>query len=273
MKNLKDIKKPLVLISNDDGITSEAMQVLVEESEPFADVWVVAPDGERSAQSMSLTVNTYIKSKKLSEQRFCISGTPVDCVTLGLSQILPRKPDLVLSGINWGANMGRDTLFSGTLGIASTAALQGIPACGFSCEIIDPINESDRWHKSSYNLSACRKVISTLWKKRIFDFIPKGSALNVNIPSMDDSKLKGIKTTELGSSGYDHEMFQSQDPRGRKMYWYSGNRLANPDDQMKYDHSVVSAGFASLTLITPSLFHPANHSEFAQTIHAEGIEQ
>ncbi len=262
----------MVLISNDDGISSSALQILIEETQPFADVWVVAPDGERSAQSMSLTVNTYIKLKKHGEQKYSVSGTPVDCVILAISKILPRKPDLVLSGINWGANMGQDTLFSGTVGIASAAALKGIPACGFSCEITHPKSESDRWVRDTYNFSACRKVIKKFWASRLFEDIPNGNLLNVNIPSMDADQLKGLKVSKLGHSGYDHNMHESSDPRGRSLYWYSGKRLANPDEEPQYDHTALMGGYASLTLLTPSLFQQKSHDQFTRLVSAKGLE-
>jgi len=178
-------KKPLILLSNDDGIRSEGLKVLYEKLSEFADVVVVAPDRERSAVGRALTLHRPLRCEQIDENWFAVDGTPTSCVYIGIHAIMKgKKPDMVIGGINRGPNLGEDITYSGTVSIAMEGALLGIPAIAFSLATFKDF----QW-KSAGN-----------WAKRIAQKvltkgIPKNCCLNVNIPNLPENEIKGVKVT------------------------------------------------------------------------------
>lgn len=224
---------PLILVSNDDGYHSEGIKVLAEALESLGEVWVVAPDRENSAVSHALTLSRPLRLTQLAKRGFAVDGTPTDCVTLGVGHVLRgRTPDLVVSGINFGANMGDDVHYSGTVSAAFEAVILGVPAIAVSQVI---------WSEFSYAFAGrFARLIAT----RVLDRgLPPGVLLNVNIPP---DRPKGVRFTRLGKRTYGEGVVEDTDPRGRKCYWIGGG---DPvwEDIPGTDFAAVGAGYTSIT--------------------------
>lgn len=207
-------RRPLVLITNDDGIKAGGLRALVEMAEKYADVVVVAPNQSYSGMSHSITIKIPLYAKLIREKEgfklFKINGTPVDCIKLGVNTLLDRRPDFVLSGINHGSNASVSIHYSGTMGAAREAALLGIPAIGFSL-----LN-----HSYEADFSTAVGYAETIFKHAIKNGMPKGSYWNVNIPTGPD--LKGIKLCRQTNGRWIEEFIEREDPRHRKYYWLTG---------------------------------------------------
>lgn len=237
MSNTK--KRPLILVSNDDGIFSPGIKALAEVALEFGDVEVVAPDRPQSAVGHAITIHDPLRVSpfKISEtlHGYAVSGTPADCVKLAHDKLMKIKPDLVLSGINHGSNAGINILYSGTVSAATEGTVLGYPSLAVSCT--DFIESADL----SGAQEAARKVIPLLLSKGL----PKGVTLNLNAPP---GPLKGIKWCRMGDSRYVDEFEQRADPHNRPYFWMTGT-LQRLDDSEDVDLSALSSGFASLTPI------------------------
>ena len=182
-----------ILISNDDGFDARGIQVLERALRPLGDVFVVAPDNEQSASSHSLTVRRPIEVKKVDDRHYRIAGTPTDCVVLAMQVILDGPPDLVVSGINHGPNMGEDVHYSGTVAVAFEATILGAPAVAFS-SLQKDVGDEEALGQIAQRVTAIA-----------LDYgIPTGCLLNVNIPDPRISKFKGLRITKLGSRHYEN---------------------------------------------------------------------
>ncbi len=204
----------LILVSNDDGIHSSGIRTLAKSLKKIkgARVVVVAPDRERSASSHALTIHKPLRIQKLAKDFYAVDGTPTDAVMLGVHAVLKEKPDLIVSGINRGANLGEDVHYSGTVSAAVEGAIMGIPAIAVS------VVGSDRFHydlAGDFALKLSRMVI-----KR---GMPKGIVLNVNVPNLPKPRIKGVAITKLGKHNYGGIIIEKIDPRGRPYYWIGGN--------------------------------------------------
>jgi len=233
----------VILVSNDDGYHSEGIQVLADALEGMGEVWVVAPDRENSAVSHSLTLSRPLRLTRLAERRFVVDGTPTDCVTLGICEVLKgRTPDLVVSGINFGANMGDDVHYSGTVSAAFEAAILNVPAIAVS----QVLGES-----FSYAPAA---RFSRLIARRVLDRgLPGGTLLNVNVPARAPT---GVRFTRLGKRRYTEGVIRDTDPRGRECYWIGGgDPVWEPIDGT--DFPAVAAGLIS---VTPLQLDMTSHS-------------
>jgi 5'-nucleotidase len=227
------VKQPLILLSNDDGYHSEGIHVLSDALESLGEVWVVAPDRENSAVSHALTLSRPLRLTQLAERGFAVDGTPTDCVTLGVGQVLKgRAPDLVVSGINFGANMGDDVHYSGTVSAAFEAVILGVPAIAISQVI---------WHEFSFAFAGrfARLIASRVLARGL----PPGTLLNVNVPP---NPPKGVRFTRLGKRTYTEGVVEDTDPRGRKCYWIGGG---DPvwEDIPGTDFAAVGAGYISVS--------------------------
>lgn len=205
--------KPLILITNDDGDTAKGISVLTKLMMELGDVVVMAPDGPRSAQSNALTVTHPIRFRKLEESeglvRYSCNGTPTDCVKLSLNEILDRKPDLLVSGINHGSNAAINVIYSGTMGAVLEGCENSIPSVGFSISNFSP--DADFSHFESYILQIAKDVLQK--------GLPHGICLNVNAPA---GEIKGVKVSRQCDGHWTKEFAKRVDPHGRSYYWLTG---------------------------------------------------
>lgn len=223
-----------ILVSNDDGIQSAGIRALAEAMGPLGEVWVVAPDTERSAASHSISLHRPLRIHKQGERAFAIDGTPADCIYLALNHILrDARPDLVVSGINHGPNIADDITYSGTVAAALEATMLGIPAVAFSLCV--------RGSKGDFGPAArfARSLVAGLAQQTL----AKGVLLNVNIPAQSDGG--SYRITRQGKRSYGAEVIEKTDPRGRKYYWIGGDELAHEvipgsDATAVYDEKVIS---------------------------------
>ena len=209
-------KKPLILITNDDGITAPGIAHLVSLAKKIGEVVVVAPDKPQSGMGHAITINSTLRvhaTKYYSlEVEYSCSGTPVDCVKIAINSILKRKPDIILSGINHGSNLSINVIYSGTMSAAVEGAVEGIPSVGFS--LCDYAHEADFTQSSAF----LETIIHTVLKNSL----PKGVCLNVNIPKLKHDELKGIKTCRQANAIWLESFDERRDPYGRPYYWLTG---------------------------------------------------
>ncbi|MFV1951277.1 MAG: 5'/3'-nucleotidase SurE [Nitrospinota bacterium] len=229
--------KPLILVSNDDGINSLGLLVLSKSLKKLGEVYVVAPDRERSAASHSLTLHKPLRVDKVAGKMFSVDGTPTDCINLAINSILPRRPALVVAGINKGENLGDDVTYSGTVSAAMEGTLLNIPSIAVSM-----ISKPGRTFKFEMAAAALVKIARYILK----DGLPEDTLLNINVPLV--KKVKGVKVTRLGKRIYDDAVVEKRDPRGKKYYWIGGNELRWEGGEGT-DFHAISRGYVSITPI------------------------
>ena len=234
------MSKPLILVSNDDGITSPGIAKLVSLMKQLGKVIVVAPDSPQSGMGHAITVGDTLRLTANSMFKdvaaYECSGTPADCVKLAKHHLLKdQKPDLVVSGINHGSNTSISVLYSGTMSAAIEAAIEGTPAIGFS--LCDYSHDADMSHADEYIL----KIASETLNKGI----PKGIALNVNIPPKQNQNIRGIKICRQANARWEEEFDQRVDPNGRKYFWMVGN-FVNHDKGEDNDEWAIAQNYISL---------------------------
>ncbi|HAK80624.1 MAG TPA: 5'/3'-nucleotidase SurE [Runella sp.] len=210
--------KPLILVSNDDGITSLGIRTLVEVMQELGEVVVVAPDSPQSGMGHAITIGEPLRlhATPIFEgvKAYECSGTPADCVKLGKHYVLKdRTPDLVVSGINHGSNTSISVLYSGTMSAAIEGAIEGIPSIGFS--LCDFASDADFSHVRSYVKQIASNVLA--------NGLPKGVALNVNFPKKSEETLKGVRICRQTNGKWQEEFDKRKDPHGRSYFWLSGN--------------------------------------------------
>ena len=212
------MKKPLILIVNDDGINAPGIRKLISIMNDFGEIVVVAPDGPQSGKGHAITIESTIRCDKViiddgPQTEYSCSGTPVDCVKLALNKLITTKPDLCVSGINHGSNSSINVIYSGTMSAAVEGALEGIPSIGFS--LLDYSHEAD--------FSEGEKYIREITQSVLDNNLPDGVCLNVNIPkSVDDKEIKGVKVCRQAKANWVEEFDEREDPKGRKYYWLTG---------------------------------------------------
>lgn len=230
-----------ILVSNDDGIDSLGISVLVKSLKQIADVTVVAPQYEQSAAGHAITmkiplrVTPYFKNGDFFG--YAVDGTPADCVKMGIRNIMKEPPDLVISGINYGSNTAINIIYSGTVSAAREAAIMDVPAIAISIT-----NHATK----EFNYAA--KLTKMLALKMIRNKLPLGTLLNVNVPDLPEEKIAGIVLTKQGKSKWDDIYEQRQDPYGRDYYWLTGN-LLDVDTDTDIDQAAISKNFVSITPI------------------------
>ncbi|MCH2230684.1 MAG: 5'/3'-nucleotidase SurE [Crocinitomicaceae bacterium] len=212
-------KRPLILITNDDGISSKGIKALLEAVKEFGDIVVVAPDSAQSGMGHAITINEPLRlspSRLFDEvTAYSCSGTPVDCVKLGVYEVLHRKPDLVLSGINHGANTSSNVLYSGTMSAAVEAAMEGIPSVGFSLCNFD----------SDADFSASISVVKNVVSQVLVHEMMARTCLNVNIPDVSIGDLKEIKICRQAHAFWEDRFDKREDQFGKPYYWLTGEFL------------------------------------------------
>ena len=224
----------LILLTNDDGIHSAGLQALADEMQSLGRVVVVAPDRERSAVGHALTLHAPLRAEEIQPDRWAVSGTPTDAVSLGVYGLLKEKPKLVISGINKGANMGDDLTYSGTVAAAMEATLMGVPAIAMSLA-------SDKFAYENFKHAAtvARQMAETVLEHGL----PADTFINVNVP---DSPPLGVRLTRQGKRVYEDAVVQKNDPRGRTYYWIGAGELGFQDLDGT-DFQAVQNGYVSVT--------------------------
>jgi len=231
-----------ILISNDDGYEAPGIRALVEGLKPLAEVHVVAPDRDRSGASNSLTLEYPIRARELQNGVIRVDGTPTDCVHLAITGLLKQEPDMVVSGINAGANLGDDVLYSGTVAAAMEGRFLGLPAIAVSLA------------GTGEHYATAVDVIVRLLKHLQRHPLPQDTILNVNVPDLAKSEIKGIVSTRLGHRHKSAPVIKDQDPRGRDIYWV-GPAGAEADADEGTDFYAVRHGYVSITPLQIDLTH------------------
>jgi len=227
-----------ILLSNDDGVNAKGIHVLHQALTQIAEVTLVAPDRNCSGASNSLTLLNPLRATTLDNGFIAVNGTPTDCVHLGVNELSSEMPDLVVAGINHGANLGDDTLYSGTVAAATEGRHLGLPAVAVSlCS-----------KEGNYFETAAAVTVGII-KQLTSHPLPKDQIININVPDVPLSELKGVKVTRLGSRHKAETMTKQQDPWGRDIYWY-GILGAESDAGTGTDFYAVNNGYASVTPLT-----------------------
>lgn len=209
-------KKPCIIVTNDDGITSPGIMALIEVAKNHGEIYIIAPDKPQSGVGHAITLNSTLRINKIkingNLKGYSCSGTPVDCIKLAVNEIVPRKPDLIVSGINHGSNCSINVIYSGTMSAAIEGALEGIPSVGFS--LLDYSIEAD--FSAAKNIAD--KIISSVLKNKM----PKDVCLNVNIPRLKESEIMGIKICRQAIANWEEKFDKRFDPSGKDYYWLTG---------------------------------------------------
>jgi len=233
--------KPLLLLTNDDGISALGLINLIEAVRPLGEIVVVAPDGPRSGLSSAITAFNPIRATLIEKEKdltvYSCSGTPVDCVKLGLNKLLDRKPDLLLSGINHGSNAGVCVIYSGTMGAALEGCIAGIPAVGISLTS----------HSPGVDFSEAAKYGKRVAEEALATGLPEGVCLNLNVPNVPN--VKGLKVCSQTKGYWIKEYMEMKDPRGRAVYWLTGDFLNREPDNQLSDEWALAQGYAALVPI------------------------
>jgi 5'-nucleotidase len=227
-----------LLISNDDGITARGIQVLSDRMNSLGKVTIVAPDQNRSGASNSLTLDSPVRIRETGKRTYSVSGTPTDCVHIALTGLLEKDPDMVLSGINSGANLGDDVIYSGTVAAAMEGRFLGLPAIAVSLVFND--------RPEHYATAA--EGVALLVERLIKDPLPADTILNVNVPDLPLREIKGFEVTRLGYRHRAEPAVKTTDPRGRPMYWI-GPAGPGQDAGPGTDFDAIRRGYISITPI------------------------
>jgi 5'-nucleotidase len=242
-----------ILLSNDDGITSDGLIALREALADLDEIWMVAPDRDQSAVSHSLTLQRPLRIEPVGPRAFAVDGTPTDCVNLAINGILrERPPCLVIAGINRGANLGDDITYSGTVSAAMEATLLGVPAIAVS------LVGRDRFDFAAAAAFARRLTIAVLR-----DPLPADTLLNVNVPGSPADQIKGFALTRQGKRRYSDAIIEKLDPRGKKYYWIGGDQL----DFVAAEGTDFSAVHSGLISITPLHLDLTNYASLRALEH------
>ena len=249
------MNKKLILITNDDGITAPGILALSKIAKQFGEVCVVAPDKPQSGMGHAITINSTLRLHKTKhhdvETEFACSGTPVDCVKIALHKLLPKKPDIILSGINHGSNLSINVIYSGTMSAAVEGAIEGIPSIGFS--LCDYSIEAD--------FSQGEKFIRTIIEKMLNEKHEENICLNVNIPKLKADEIQGIQVCRAAKSNWVEEFDERKDPYGTPYYWLTGNLENFEKHSSDTDLYFSEKGFVT---VVPVGFDMTNHKQIPQ---------
>ncbi|MDI1257555.1 MAG: 5'/3'-nucleotidase SurE [Flavobacterium sp.] len=233
-------KKPLILVTNDDGITAPGIRALIDVMKEIGHVTVVAPDKPQSATGHAITINNTLYINKISGENhpiveYSCSGTPVDCVKLAVNEILKQKPDLCVSGINHGSNSSINVIYSGTMSAAVEAGIEGIPAIGFS--LLD--------YEWNADFEAAKSFIKKIALEVLENGLPEGVVLNVNLPKLKENEIKGIKICRQAKAIWAEKFDKRKTPFGRDYYWLAGE-FVNLDNGEDTDEWALKHGYISV---------------------------
>jgi 5'-nucleotidase len=247
-------KRPLILVTNDDGISAPGIRTLISAMNELGDVIVVAPDSPQSAMGHAITINSTLQCNQVKiddgpQIEYSCSGTPADCVKLGINEILDIKPDICVSGVNHGSNSSINVIYSGTMSAAVEASIEGIPAIGFS--LLD--------YSWNANFNEIKKYLINITKQALLNGIPKGNALNVNFPKLKEQDIKGIKICRQANAYWVEKFDKRVNPQGKEYYWLTGEFI-NKDNGHDSDEWALANGFIS---IVPVKFDMTDHENIS----------
>jgi len=247
-------KRPLILVTNDDGISAPGIRTLISAMNELGEVIVVAPDSPQSAMGHAITINSTLQCNQVKiddgpQIEYSCSGTPADCVKLGINEILDRKPDICVSGVNHGSNSSINVIYSGTMSAAVEASIEGIPAIGFS--LLD--------YSWNANFNEIKKYLINITKQALLNGIPKGNALNVNFPKLKEKDIKGIKICRQANAYWVEKFDKRVNPQGKEYYWLTGEFI-NKDNGHDSDEWALFNGFIS---IVPVKFDMTDHENIS----------
>lgn len=237
-------EQKLILVTNDDSVSASGIHALVEVASKFGKVVVVAPDKPQSGMGHAITINQPLRLNSIKLfgeiEAYSCSGTPVDCVKLAIYEVLKKKPDLILSGINHGENSSTNVLYSGTMSAAIEGAMEGIPSIGFSLADFD----------ANANFEPSKPFISKIIEKTLSNMFPKGICLNVNVPKLNLEDIKGIKICKQAHAFWADRFDKRLDQFGRPYFWLTGE-FSDEDQRNDTDLHVLKQGFIS---VVPTLY-------------------
>lgn len=235
-----------ILLANDDGFYAHGLKPLAEALDDLGEVWVVAPEREQSARSHALTMHKPLRATERRPRWFAVSGTPADCVYMGVFHLMPERPDIVVSGINRGANLGNDVLYSGTVAAAMEGALLGLPSVAVS------LFYRFGTPTELLNFGTAARVTRAVVAGLIEHGHEPRTVVNINVPDLPESELQGIRAARLGIREYEPLVDERRDPRGRPYYWIGGkhSRFAPIPDS---DGPLCSEGWATVTPLSADL--------------------
>lgn len=236
------MKKPLILISNDDGVSAKGINELIKYLSPLGELVVMAPDSPRSGNGCAITATAPVHYKLINTKPglkiYSCSGTPTDCIKLARNTVLDREPDLVVGGINHGDNSGTSVHYSGTMGVAIEGCLSGIPSIGFSlCD-----------HSSEADFEPCAEYIREIARMVLEHGLPKGICLNVNFPV--SKEIKGMKVCEQAVGHWHKEWEPCPRSFDDKYFWLTGEFVCHDPENERSDNWALSQGYASVTPVT-----------------------
>ena len=234
------MKRPLILVTNDDGINAPGIRTLISVVKNIGDVIVVAPDSPQSGMGHAITINSTLHSSRITPKNseiieYSCSGTPADCVKLAINELMPRKPDLCVSGINHGSNSSINVIYSGTMSAAIEAGIEGVPAIGFS--LLD--------YSWNADFSQSKDFIRKITLNALDNGIPKGVVLNVNIPAVKKSDIKGFKICRQAMAYWVEEFDKRKNPLGQEYYWLTG-KFVNKDQGEDTDEWALKNNYISI---------------------------
>ena len=234
------MKRPLILVTNDDGINAPGIRTLISVIKDIGDVIVVAPDSPQSGMGHAITINSTLHSSRITPKNseiieYSCSGTPADCVKLAINELMPRKPDLCVSGINHGSNSSINVIYSGTMSAAIEAGIEGVPAIGFS--LLD--------YSWNADFSQSQDLIRKITLNALNNGIPKGVVLNVNIPAVKKSDIKGVKICRQANAYWVDEFDKRKNPLGQEYYWLTG-KFVNKDQGEDTDEWALKNNYISI---------------------------
>jgi len=251
-------EKPIILITNDDGITAPGIKNLVEAVKGLGKIVVVAPDKPQSGMGHAITIGEPLRMNKIDifegVEAWQTSGTPVDCVKLAVDKVLHRKPDICLSGINHGANHSINVIYSGTMSASIEASIESIPSIGFS--LLD--------HNIEADFTAARFYVHKIVKTFLAQKLDKHFLLNVNIPPVTLELIKGIKICSQAYAKYEEDFEERKDPHGKKYYWLTG-KFVNFDKSKETDVWALDNNYISIVPVQFDLTNYMLKSQLAKT--------
>jgi 5'-nucleotidase len=255
------MSKPYILLTNDDGIFAPGLYALYESLSAIAEVAVVAPDSEKSAVGHAITITDPLRVMPFEKfGKFfghAVHGTPADCVKIAYFALLDRKPDMVVSGINYGSNTGINIIYSGTVSAATEGTILGIPSFAIS---LTTFKDADFTYAAKFAAQLVPLVLA--------NGLPKGTFLNVNVPNVPESQIRGVAVTRMGMAIYDDKYDKRVDPRNRVYYWLTGSKLED-DEGEEVDDGAIARNLVS---ITPIHYDLTNH-QVVEDLQRWGIKK